>query len=209
MQIGDKVKVIYCDKYDLVGLSGAIVRKYQNLFGVKIEGHSNTKSSYGCFWFKKHQISPFKTEESEGEKMFGEYRTAQVSFMDDEQNRVCAVKYALYDNYDVGDVVVVKTGHHGLAVAKIAAIDAPSARTARVANGREIITRVDMGAYNFRVEAGNRAAELKAAMDARINQLQRMAVLELFSEKDPEMKVMLDEYKALTGDKGQVAEDGK
>lgn len=66
-----------------------------------------------------------------------------------------------------------------------------------------------MGAYNRRVEARNRAAELKAAMDARINQLQRMAVLELFSEKDPEMKVMLDEYKALTGDNGQVTEDGK
>ncbi len=32
MQIGDKVKVIYCDKYDLVGLSGAIVRKYLKPF---------------------------------------------------------------------------------------------------------------------------------------------------------------------------------
>lgn len=209
MQIGDKVKVIYCDKNDLVGLCGAIVRKYQNLFGVRIEGHCNTKSSYGCFWFKKHQIRLFKTDESEGEKMFGEYKTAQVSFMDNEQNLVCAAKYALYDNYAVGDVVVVKTGHHGLAIAKIASIDAPSARTARVANGREIITKVDMDAYNSRVEARNRAAELKAAMDARINQLQRMAVLELFSEKDPEMKVMLDEYKALTGDKGRAVEDGE
>jgi hypothetical protein len=39
--------------------------------------------------------------------------------------------------------------------------------------------------------------------------LQRMAVLEMFSEKDPEMKALLDEYKALTEQKGEVQKDGE
>lgn len=120
--------------------------------------------------------------------------------------QVCMSKYAMYDNFEVGDVVVVKTGHHGLAVAKIASIDDT---VSRVANGREIVTKVDMGTYENRVASRKRVSELKTAMDVRINKLQRMAVLEMFSEKDPEMKALLDEYKALTEQKGEVQKDGE
>lgn len=79
----------------------------------------------------------------------------------------------------------------------------------RVANGREIVTKVDMVTYENRVTSRKRVSELKSAMDVRINKLQRMAVLEMFSEKDPEMKALLDEYKALTEQKGEVQKDGE
>lgn len=73
--------------------------------------------------------------------MFGDYKTVQVSFLNDnEKEQMCMSKYAMYDNFEVGDVVVVKTGHHGLAVAKIASIDDT---ISMVANGREIVTKVD------------------------------------------------------------------
>ena len=148
-----------------------------------------------------------KTDSMSHEEMFGDYKTVQVSFLNDnERGQVCMSKYAMYDNYEVGDVVVVKTGHHGLAVAKIASIDDT---VSRVANGREIVTKVDMGTYENRIASRKRVSELKTAMDVRINKLQRMAVLEMFSEKDPEMKALLDEYKALTEQKGEVQKDGE
>mgnify|MGYP000755999558 FL=1 len=207
MQIGDKVKIISCRSSRLEGLSGVITREYKGIFGVMVEGHKNNNSQYGCYWLRKNQIILFEIEESEDEEMFGDYKTVQVSFLNDnEKEQVCMSKYAMYDNFEVGDVVVVKTGHHSLAVAKIASIDDT---VSRVVNGREIVTKVDMGTYENRIASRKRVSELKTAMDVRINKLQRMAVLEMFSEKDPEMKALLDEYKALTEQKGEVQKDGE
>ena len=208
MKIGDKVKIISYRNKHLVGLCGVVAREYEGVFGVMIDGHKNHRSQYGCYWLRKNQIILFDIEESEDEEeMFGDYRTAQVSFLNDnEKDQVCMSKYALYDNYEVGDAVVVKTSHHGLQVAIIASIDDT---VGRVTNGREIIAKVDMAAYKDRVAARKRAAELKTAMDVRINKLQKMAVLEMFSEKDPEMKALLDEYKALTDQKVGVKKDGE
>lgn len=200
MQIGDRVTILSSWNGELDGLSGVISRKYKSIFGVTVEGRENPNSKYGCYWMKKNQTTLF--EESEGIEMFGEYRTAQVAFLNDnEYRRVCTSKYALFDDFSVGDVVVVKTGHHGLAIAEIASIDETVSRTSC---GREIVAKIDMRAYRDRVAARKRVSELKTAMDERINKLQRMAVLEMFSEKDAEMKVLLDEYKALTGQKGEV-----
>lgn len=124
MQIGDKVKIISYRSSKLEGLSGVITREYKGIFGVMVEGHKNHNSQYGCYWLRKSQIILFEIEESEDEEMFGDYKTVQVSFLNDnEKEQVCMSKYAMYDNFEVGDVVVVKTGHHGLAVAKIASID--------------------------------------------------------------------------------------
>lgn len=207
MQIGDKVKIISYRNSRLEGLCGVITREYKGILGVMIEGHKNYKSRYGCYWLRKNQIILLEIEESEDEEMFGDYKTVQVSFLNDnEREQMCRSKYAMYDNYKVGDVVVVKTGHHGLAVAKIASIDDI---VSVVANGREIITKVNMDVYKDRVAARKRVSELKIAMDMRINKLQRMAVLEMFSEKDPEMKALLDEYKELTEQKGEVQKDGE
>ena len=131
MQIGDKVKIISYRSSKLEGLSGVITREYKGIFGVMVEGHKNHNSQYGCYWLRKSQIILFEIEESEDEEMFGDYKTVQVSFLNDnEKEQVCMSKYAMYDNFEVGDVVVVKTGHHGLAVAKIASIDDTVSRVA-------------------------------------------------------------------------------
>lgn len=202
MQIGDKIKITSYRNRNLIGLTGEITREYKGLFGVMVDGHKNGNSRYGCYWLQKQQIVLFEIEESEDEEMFGEYKTAKVSFLNDNENeRVCASSYALYDDFEVGDVVVVMTGHHGLAIAKIASIDNV---TSRVTNNREVVAKVDMRIYEDRIAARKRVRELKTAMDARINKLQHMAVLEMFSEKDPEMKALLDEYKALTEQNGEV-----
>lgn len=198
LKIGDIVRVVKCEQYHrkYEGLTGEIIREYKGMFGVLIEGHENHASSYGCYWFRKCQIAVFfDNKESEDESiMLGVYRTALISFLDDGK-RECASRYALYDNFEVGDVVVVKTGHHGLQVATIASIDET---VGRVTNEREIIAKVDLTDFNKRVETRKRVSELKTAMDVRINKLQKMAVLEMFSEKDAEMKALLDEYKSLT-----------
>lgn len=198
MKVGDTVKVVKCEQYNrkYEGLTGEIIREYKGMFGVLIEGHKNHSSSYGCYWFRKGQITVFfDNKESEDESiMLGVYRTALISFLDDGK-RECVSRYALYDNFEVGDVVVVKTGHHRLQVATIASIDET---VGRVTNEREIIAKVDLTDFNKRVETRKRVSELKMAMDVRINKLQKMTMLEMFSEKDAEMKALLDEYKSLT-----------
>lgn len=90
MQIGDKVKIISYRSSKLEGLSGVITREYKGIFGVMVEGHKNHNSQYGCYWLRKSQIILFEIEESEDEEMFGDYKTVQVSFLNDnEKEQVC------------------------------------------------------------------------------------------------------------------------
>ena len=69
MQVGDTVKVIKCNQYKnkYTGEIGEIVREYKEMFGVVLNGRTNHKSSYGCFWFKKVQVEQIlnSLEESE------------------------------------------------------------------------------------------------------------------------------------------------
>lgn len=105
--------------------------------------------------------------------------------------------YALYDpTICVSDIVVVKTGHHGFALAKVIEI-APESATA-VQFGREIVSKVDFSAYTARQEKAKQLKELKQKMDAKVKVLQSTALYELLAEKDPELASMLTAYKELT-----------
>ena len=201
MQVGDTVKVIKCNQYKnkYTGEIGEIVREYKEMFGVVLNGRTNHKSSYGCFWFKKVQVEQILNSLEDSEdflimNMTG-FKYAKVSFMDNG-NSVCSQIYALYDEDIVkGDVVVVKTGHHGLAVAKVEEVS-ETGQTPR--NGREIVCKVDLAAYEARKEKQKRLAELQATMNARVKELQALAVYEMLSEKDEGMKALLDEFKKLS-----------
>ena len=104
--------------------------------------------------------------------------------------------YALYDErIAVGDIVVVKTGHHGFALAEIASIG--NFPYSAVQCGREVIDKVDFTAYTEREEKAKRVKALKAEMDEKVRQLQQTALYELLAEKDPDLKAMLEEYKSL------------
>lgn len=104
-------------------------------------------------------------------------------------------EYSFYCFIEVypGDLVVVDTVN-GLKLATVTTLEGkiPVGRT-----GREVVNRVDMTDFNNRREREKRLNELKVKMDKRVKDLEKIAVYEMLSEKDPELKEMLSELKSL------------
>lgn len=184
-----------------IGTVKQIFRRRDNLFyyGVLFEDTRNPMSSKGLFWFGArsldHQSNNTLKIESEEIPMFENYVVAKIQFLD---NPVPVYSYALYDS-DVkpDDYVVVQTGSHGFALARVESIDTNPESKKDVHKGRQIVCRVDFSAYNARQDALKRAAELKRSMDAVLREAQTMAIYEMFAEKNESLKAMLDEFKTL------------
>ena len=172
--------------------TGTVLRVYDNTVGVKLDNFINKSSQYGVFWFKPKEL---QISESEDYAMQEDFKVVGVQFLDAGENGK-KYMYALYDTtIQVGDTVVVKTGHHGLGLGKIISLE--NGRQSEVHYGREIICKVDMTAYEERREKARKLAELKRKMDAKVQQLQQTTIYELLSEKDPELAALLAEYKGL------------
>ena len=93
--------------------------------------------------------------------MLENYKVAGISFLEGS-NVGLVYYYALYDDtIEIDDVVVVNTGHHGLAIAKVVEIEPNNVDKNHVRCGREIISKVDFSAYNERQEKAKRLSELK------------------------------------------------
>lgn len=105
--------------------------------------------------------------------------------------------FALYeDDIAVGDKVVVRNSGGVLQIVEIESIGEMSKD--RVKNGCEVICKIDMAAYEARKAKAAQIHELKKEMDAKVAQLQAVALYELMAEKDPSLKTLLAEFKALT-----------
>ena len=198
--LNSKVKIIATSKYGTkyIGKMGVIENTScgNTAFGVRITGCENPKSSVGLFWFSVDEIEFIESEENVMLNSNENFMVAGVKFLDGT-NKDKEYFYALFDEYDVGDLVVVQTGHHGLALAEISSIDCEGKN--RVKCSREIITRVDMGAFYERQEKRNALAKLKKDMDKKVKELQETALYELLAEKDSALAAMLEQYKQLTG----------
>ena len=124
-------------------------------------------------------------------------KVAEICF----ETRGNTYKYALYD-HDIqpGDYVVVMTGHHGMAlgmVGNVINVDCLPDNEPSVRCNRQVICKVDMTAYNARVEKEEKLKAIKKQLDARVEQLQNLALYEVLAEKDEGLKMLLDEYKGL------------
>ena len=195
-----KVKVVSGDKYGTkyVGKTGVIENTScgNTAFGIRLKGCENPKSSKGLFWFSVDEIEFIESEENVMLNQNENFMVAGVKFLDGA-NRDKEYFYALFDEYFVGDLVVVQTGHHGLALAEISSIDCEGKN--RVKCSREIITRVSMDAFYERQDKRKALAQLKKDMDKKVKELQETALYEMLAEKDPALASMLAEYKQLTG----------
>jgi hypothetical protein len=173
---------------------GVVKKVMRNHIGVLFDDITNTASSYGVFWFDEHNIEII---ENEVQIMNANFIVAGIKFLDGTNTNKEYI-YALYDeSIYPGDIVVVKTGHHGLALAEVTSRDAFPKDSVKC--GREIISRVDFTAYNEREAKAKHLSELKTAMDKKVEELQHTASYELLAEKDPTLKAMLEEYKSLIG----------
>lgn len=215
MKFKDGDKIVVSDKsheykqrhIGKYGVVEHIFRKSNNvyMYGVRFEKLRNPLSSQGLFWFEArsldHQSKNILKTESEEIPMFQNYIVAKVQFLD---NPVPVYSYALYDpNIVAGDTVVVRTGSHGFALAKIheiveSGVEGFEEAKKQVTKGRQVVCKVDFSAYNARQEALKRASELQRSMDAVLREAQTMAIYEMFAEKNPSLKAMLDEFKSLS-----------
>lgn len=112
--------------------------------------------------------------------------------------------YAIYDDgrkYYPGDSVIVSGAASGM-VQKIEEIIDPEEATNRMGNKNitaEVIAYVDMSAYEERVEKRKAAEKLKKNMDKVIKEMDESSKYEMYAERNPELKEMLDTYKKLVG----------
>lgn len=138
-----------------------------------------------------------KNQEEQEMAITGDFKVAKVKFLNGT-NTNTEYEYAMFDDYEVGDTVVVASAHHGLGIAKISAIIAKEQAITK-AFEREIVSRVDMEAYETRKKNRNRLHELKKQMDERVRDLNQLALFEMLAAKDDELSKMLGEYKLLIG----------
>ena len=111
--------------------------------------------------------------------------------------------YAIYDDgrkYYPGDNVIVSGTASGMVLMIKDSID-PEEAANRMGNKNitaEVVAYVDTSAYEERVEKRKEAAELKKKMDQVIKQMEENNKYEMYAEKNPELKEMLNAYKRLT-----------
>lgn len=194
-EIGDVVKVISCSKYKgkYIGVVGTVEKTGYNSVGVKLKGFTNKNSRYGLFWFDEDELAWMKTKHKEEIYMDKNYRPVIINFISDSNTDV-PYAYAAYEDYAEGDYVVAHTGHHGMALAKVKAM---GTEDDKVEYGREIICKIDMTAYNNRKARAKRKAELKSKMEAKVKELQEMAIFEMLSKEDAGLAEMLKEFREL------------
>lgn len=188
--VGDRVEVVDGSPYKQIpkGSMGTIHSIYQSNCRIAIDGKTNKASSYGHFYFKYNQIK--HVNEGSTTIMEGNYRIVEVLFIEGN-NTGKSYPYACYDpTIEIGDICVVKTGHHGYSLAKVHEILTSTDEEVT----REIVCKADFSEYNKRVENRKRMAELKALMNARAKQLQDVALFKMLAESDPDMANMLAEY---------------
>lgn len=144
--------------------------------------------------FENIQVIENKQEEQKM-TITGDFKVAKVKFLNGT-NTSTEYEYAMFDDYEVGDVVVVASAHHGLGIAKISSIINKDQAITKTFE-REIVSKVDMETYETRKRNRNRVNELKNKMDKRFQELNKIALFEMMAEKDDELKNMLEEYKLL------------
>lgn len=149
-----------------------------------------------CYKFQNLQLVENNQEEQKM-AITGDFKVVKVKFLNGT-NTNTEYEYAMFDDFEVGDTVVVASAHHGLGIAKISAI-IPREQAITKTFEREIVSKVDMETYETRKKNRNRVQELKRQMDKRVNDLNQLALFEMLAAKDDELSKMLGEYKQLIG----------
>jgi hypothetical protein len=191
--IGDRIEVT-SDNYRgrTVGLTGTVQFLYKGSIAVNIDGKTNTRSSYGCFYYKNNQLKMLGGDTI----MEGNYNIAHVKFLEGS-NTENIYHYALYEGTEatIGDICVAKSAHHGFGLVRIVDI-LPKSNEAIT---REIVCKADFTAYNDRVAQRKRKAELMTEMKKRAAAAQEILIYKNLAASDPAMAELLSEYESLGG----------
>lgn len=201
-EVGARVKVVGQRKYcieKLVGLVGTVKTNYSNSIAVLLDTITNERSSYGYFYFKPSELVAVEendneiTEEKNMNAITNYLNIARVTYVNDRKSPVC--QYANFDpDLKEGDYCVVVNEVGQFMVAKVFEIE--DERDNEMF--REVVTKIDATAWEDRLDARAKAADLKAKMEARAKQLQDIALYQMLAKDDPEMAELLQEYQGLS-----------
>lgn len=147
------------------------------------------------------------------------YRVDELERIDEEDNQmvkltgykqVAAIEqgyskyyYAVFDDgrkYYPGDKVIVSGAADGVVhtISEIIDPEEASIRMGKKSITAEIIAYVDTSAYEERVAKRKEAVELKKKMDHIIKEMDENNKYEMYAERNPELKEMLETYKKLS-----------
>ena len=107
--------------------------------------------------------------------------------------------FAIYEDgvdYQVGDIVVVSNGSELAKIKEIINLEEATKRFNKNITA-EIIGRVDITAYNKRVEQRKEKEKLKKEMDKRKKEIQKKLDDEYYASKDETYAEMLRQYESL------------
>ena len=208
IKVGDKVLIV-SKKSHYKGCEAIVAHTflYRNQVGVYPIGHEDKYHPARYEWEHDRYLrlvydSVQKISNKEGENIMATKLTGY--------KQVAAIKqgystyyYAIYDDgkkYYPGDNVIVSGAASGM-VQKIEEIIDPEEAAKRMGNKSitaEVIAYVDTSAYEERVAKRKEATELKKKMDQVIKQMDESNKYEMYAERNPELKDMLETYKKLT-----------
>lgn len=184
--------------------------KCHGLYG-QVVGVWDQEGYYNCYKVKVRNTEPYvnTTICVKGENLIKQGENIMVAKLTGYK-QVAAIKqnygtyyYAIYDDgrkYYPGDKVIVS----GVASGTVHTIDEiidPEEAAKRMGNKNitaEIISYVDTSAYEERVEKRKAAEKLKKCMDKVIKEMEENNKYEVYAERNPELKEMLETYKKLT-----------
>ena len=199
---GDRVRV---SNYSLqsYGMMGEVIWSGNHLTQVRISGFNNalTLKNTNLQLISANTDNTIKNKE-ENKMLVGKYDVAKVRFLSGSNTKK-TYYCAIYDDTmcNIGDTLVMQTAHHGLGIVILDDIisknDAENYMLDSCNEGREIVCKIDMTAYNNRKEKREMAAKLKAEMDKKIQEIQELTLFEMMATKSPELQAMLDTYKSL------------
>ena len=193
LKYGDKVRVVN-SSLKTNGWTGTVLGNYgQKSYWVCL--NDGARLCYKAI--NLELLSENNKEENEKMYITGDFKVAKIKFLNGTNTKT-EYEYAMFDDFNVGDTVVVASAHHGLGLAKISEIISKEEAVTKNFE-REIVAAVDMDSYETRKKNRARVQELKNRMDKRVQELNKLAIFEMMAESDESLKDMLNEYKALIG----------
>lgn len=191
IKVGDKVASRYSNRY------GTVINTWIDLCNFKLKAEIIAQDGLSYYFYEDELILIGKKENEQMAKLTGYKQVAAI-----KQN-YGTYYYAIYDDgrkYCPGDKVIVSGAASGTVHTISEVIDAEEAVN-RMGNKNitaEVIAYVDTSAYEERVAKRKEAEELKKKMDQVIKQMEENNKYEMYAEKNPELKEMLNAYKRLT-----------
>lgn len=208
IKVGDKVLIV-SKKSHYKGCEAIVAHTflYRNQVGVYPIGHEDKYHPARYEWEHDRYLrlvydSVQKISNKEGENIMATKLTGY--------KQVAAIKqgystyyYAIYDDgrkYYPGDNVIVSGAASGMVqkIEEIIDLEEAAKRMGNKSITAEVIAYVDTSAYEERVAKRKEATELKKKMDQVIKQMDESNKYEMYAERNPELKDMLETYKKLT-----------